>query len=495
MENLLRMKNITKEFPGVLAVDNVDLTLNAGEVLALMGENGAGKSTLIKILAGAHQADKGEIVVAGKPYKNYSTKEAIDLGIGIIYQELNYLNDLTIAENILLGQVPLKGPFKRIDYKGMFEEARKILDRVGLNNREPNEFVRSLSIAEKQLVEIARALSRDAKIIVMDEPTSALNEVETENLFKLIKQMKQEGKGIIYISHRMEEIFAVSDRTQVMRDGKAVKELITIQTSKEEIVKYMVGREIKDMYPSRNGKIGDVVFSIKNLNTDYLKDISLTVRSGEVVGLFGLMGSGRTEIARCIVGTQQPKSGVFNILGNEYTSQQPIDALKRGISYIPAERKSEGVNLTATVKENITISNLKKIKSGLVLNLKKEKEHAAGWVKKLNIKTPSINAETETLSGGNQQKVVVAKCLNTDPKFLIMNEPTRGIDVGAKVEIYNIINQLCMDKHAVLMISSELPEIMAMCDRMYVLHEGKVTAEIEKNDCTQEKLLEFAIGE
>ncbi len=495
MEKVLEMRGIRKVFPGVVAVDNVDLTLNGGEVLALVGENGAGKSTLIKILSGVYKADDGEIIIGGTSHKSYSTKAAIDLGIGIIYQELNYLNDLTVAENILLGQTPLSGPFRKVDYKSMNERAKAIMDTVGLGHREPTDMASKLSVAEKQLIEIARAFSRNVKILVMDEPTSALNDAETNKLFELIDKIKSEGVGVIYISHRMGEIFRVADRVQVMRDGKHVKTLEAAETDTDEIVACMVGREISNMFPTRDCEIGEQVFALEGLKTAFIKDVSIEVKKGEVVGLFGLMGSGRSEIARCIVGAKAPLAGAIRMDGKSFLNKTPLDAILRGISYVPSERKSEGVILISSVKHNITLSNLKKLKLRGKLDLRKESEIAKAWVEKLDIKTPDITTEMQTLSGGNQQKVVIAKSLNTEPRFMILNEPTRGIDVGAKAEIYNLINRFCEEGKAVLMISSELPEIMALSDRIYVLCEGRITGEIAKKEFSQEVLLKYAIGE
>lgn len=495
METILEMKQICKRFPGVIAADHVDLDLHKGEVLALVGENGAGKSTLIKILSGMYKADEGEIWIDGTKYEQYDTKQAIDNGIAIIYQELNYLNDLTIAENILLGEVPTSGFMRRVNYKKMYEKAAAIMEQVGLAHRRPDDVVSVLSVAEKQLLEIARAFSRKMKILVMDEPTSALNETETEKLFALIDTIRKSGVGVIYISHRMEELFKVADRVEIMRDGKNVKTLQVQNTTTDEIVSYMVGREIDDMFPTRQCEIGQEVFSVNGISTAYLKDIHLTVRQGEVVGLFGLMGAGRSEMARCIVGLQKHQSGTIRMEGKNLACNSPKDSLRQGISYVPAERKTEGVILSSPVKDNITLSNLDKIISHTKMNLGYEKKLAKEWVDALRIKTPSVDTETDTLSGGNQQKIVIAKCLNTNPKLMILNEPTRGIDVGAKVEIYNLINNLCKEGKAVLMISSELPEIMSLSDRIYVLCEGRITGELQKKDFSQETLLKDAIGE
>ena len=493
--SILEMKDIYKAFPGIVANDHVNLTLEKGEVLALIGENGAGKSTLMKILSGAQRADSGTIVIEGKNLTGYNTKEAIDLGIGIVYQELNYLGALSIAENLYIGRIPTRGRMRQIDYKTLFANARKVLEEFGLGHMDPATPLEQLSVAEKQLIEIARAFTRDVKILVMDEPTSALSDSETDNLFRLIRDIKERGVSIIYISHRLNEIFEVADSVMIMRDGKNVARRKISETSTDELVKDMVGREIKDMYPKRGDiQIGQEVFRVKDLRTDYLKDVSFDVREGEVVGLFGLMGAGRTEIADCIVGMHKYNHAEMSIAGKPYMPKRTIDALANGVAYIPAERKSDGINAIAPVKDNITIANLKKFSRRGIMNLKQEMEIANSWVQKLNIKVPRILAPVETLSGGNQQKVVVAKGLNTDPKLMILNEPTRGVDVGAKVEIYNLINDLCASRQAVLMISSELPEIMAMADRIFVIHEGKITAEVSKSDFSQETLLKYAIG-
>ena len=493
--SILEMKDITKAFPGIVANDHVNLTLEKGEVLALIGENGAGKSTLMKILSGAQRADSGTITIDGQTLSGYNTREAIDLGIGIVYQELNYLGALSIAENLYIGRIPVKGKFKKIDYPTLFENAKGIMQELGLGHLDPATPVERLSTAEKQLVEIARAFTREVKILVLDEPTSALSDKETEDLFKLIRSFKQKGVSIIYISHRLNEIFEVADSVMVMRDGRNVARRPIAETDTDILVRDMVGREIKDMYPKRKDiQIGREVFRVKNLRTGFLKDVGFDAREGEVVGLFGLMGAGRTEIANCIMAVQKYDSAEMTIDGKPYQPKKPHDALDNGIAYVPPERKSEGITAVLSVKDNITIANLKRFAPKGIMNLKKEMEIAQDWVSKLEIKVPQILAPVETLSGGNQQKVVVAKELNTDPKVVILNEPTRGVDVGAKVEIYNLINDLCADQRAVVMISSELPEIMAMADRIFVIHEGRITAEVPKSDFSQETLLKYAIG-
>ena len=493
--NILEMKDIYKAFPGIVANDHVNLTLEKGEVLALIGENGAGKSTLMKILSGAQKPDSGTIIVDGKSLSGYNTKEAIALGIGIVYQELNYLGALSIAENLYIGRVPTKGRARKIDYARMAEDAKAIMKEVGLEHLDPMTPVEQLSVEQKQLVEIARAFTRDLKILVLDEPTSALSDTETEDLFRLIRRFKANGVSIIYISHRLNEIFEVADSVMIMRDGKNVARRKISETCTEELVRDMVGREIKDMYPKRgNISIGKEIFRVENLRTDFLKDVAFDVREGEVVGLFGLMGAGRTEICDCIMAMKKYERADMVIDGKKYAPRKPSEALASGVAYVPAERKSDGICAVSSVKDNITIANLRKFAPKGIMNLKYEMEIAKGWVSKLNIKVPQILAPVDTLSGGNQQKVVVAKGLNTEPKLMILNEPTRGVDVGAKVEIYNLINDLCESRKAVLMISSELPEIMSMADRIFVIHEGKIPAEIQKKDFSQETLLKYAIG-
>lgn len=493
--NMLEMKDIYKAFPGIVANDRVNLHVGKGEVLALIGENGAGKSTLMKILSGAQRADSGEIIIDGTRMAGYNTKEAIDLGIGIVYQELNNLGALSIAENLYIGRIPTRGKMKKVDYRTLFSNAREALKEVGLEHLDPATPLERLSVAEKQLIEIARAFTRDVKILVLDEPTSALSDSETENLFRLIRRFKERGVSVIYISHRLNEIFEISDSVMIMRDGRNVARHKTSETTTDQLVKDMVGREIKDMYPRRaNIEPGKEIFGVKNLSTDFLEGVTFDVRAGEVVGLFGLMGAGRSEICNCIIGMQKYRSGEMTIEGKRYVPHRPNDALANGVAFVPAERKSEGINAVASVKDNITIANLRKFSSRGIMNLGREMNLAQEWVDKLNIKVPQILAPVETLSGGNQQKVVVAKGLNTQPKLMIMNEPTRGVDVGAKVEIYNLINDLLDEGQAVLMVSSELPEIMSMADRIFVVHEGRITAEVPKSDFSQETLLKYAIG-
>ena len=493
--NILEMREIYKAFPGVVALDHVTLELEKGEVMALLGENGAGKSTLMKILSGAYHADEGQIILEGRQISGYTTQEAIDMGISIVYQELNNIPGISVAENLFLNNLPTKGPTKTIDYKKLYADSEALLKRVGLNNVDPKASLGTLSVAEKQLVEIAKAVSKNVKILVMDEPTSALNDAETDNLFELILKMRDEGVSIVYISHRMSEIYRVADSAMVMRDGKYIAKVKVADTTTDDLVAYMVGRKIDDMYPKRSVTPGKEVFAVEHLTTNRLKDISFHIREGEVVGLFGLMGAGRSEIASCIVGMKYHQTSEMRINGEKYVPVSPANALKHKITYVPAERKTDGLFLALTVRENITISNLDLFTKHGKMDLKKEKKIADEWIKTLRVKTPKSETIIESLSGGNQQKVAVAKSLITDPELIILNEPTRGIDVSAKAEIYMLINELCAQGKAVLMISSELPEIMSMSDRIYVICEGRMTGEVQKADFTQELLVKYAIGE
>lgn len=495
-EQALLMKGIYKSFPGVKALQNVDLELEKGDILALLGENGAGKSTLIKILSGAYHADQGEIFFEGEKVSISDPRDSIRMGVNVIYQELNSADHLTIAENIFMGNLPYKAGGKLVDYQKLKKNTAVLLTRVGLNRYDPFTLVSSLSIAEKQMVEIAKALSKKMKILVMDEPTAALNAEEIIILFSLIKQLAEEGTAIIYISHRLDEVFEISNKVQVMRDGKSIQSLRTVETCKRELIALMVGREITEMYPSRDGScIGETVLEVNKLSSEYVQDISFHVRSGEIVGLFGLMGAGRTETVEMLFGARKRKSGTIKICGQIADIRSPKDAKKYGIGYVPSDRKGSGLFLLHSVGVNISVNVIQKICSRIrLLNFKKESRLVSQWIERLGIKTPGAATPVDSLSGGNQQKVVVAKWLAAEPKVLILNEPTRGVDVGAKSELYNLISDLSRQGIAFIMVSSELPEVIAMSDRIVVLHEGRLKGELQRCEFTQEKLLETAIG-
>lgn len=493
-EQVLCMKGICKSFPGVKALQNVDIELHRGEVLALLGENGAGKSTLIKILSGDYTADAGEIFIEGKKVEKHDPRTAISSGVSVIYQELNNSDPLSIAENIYMGNLPLNR-FHQVDRKRLHEDAQQMLRRVGLNER-PETPMEKLSIAKKQMVEIAKALSHNVKILVMDEPTASLNDEEIAILFDIVRKLSEQGTSVIYISHRLDEVFEISDNIVVMRDGQRVAKLKTADTTKPELIAHMVGREIKDMYPARTkDHIGDVVLEVEGLRSDYIDGVSFNVRRGEIVGLFGLMGAGRTETVEMIIGDRKKKAGTIRMEGREVKINSPEDAKRYGIGYLPSDRKAAGLFLIHSVGNNITVNVLNQILTNMKLvSPKKNRDLAQEWVKRLHIKTPSADVLAQTLSGGNQQKIVVAKWLAADPKVLILNDPTRGIDVGAKTEIYNLMNDLSKRGLAIIMVSSELPEIMAMSDRIVVLHEGKYRGVLSFEEFSQEKLLATAIG-
>ena len=490
---LLSMQHISKSYPGVQALDDVSLRLDRGQILALAGENGAGKSTLMKILSGSVTPSGGTILLDGEEVSFSNPRQALDAGISIMYQELNYLNDLSIAENIFVGRLPQNGLLNKIDYSRLHKDCSALLERVGLHH-DPFTRVRELSVAEKQLVEIAKAISRNIRILIMDEPTSALNEEETKNLFRIIRELAAQKIAIIYISHRMEEIFEISDRVMVMRDGKYVDDLPTAQTTREELIRLMVGRDIGAMFPVRNVAIGEPLMKVEHLCVKKIQDVSFCLREGEVLGIFGLMGAGRTELVESIFGVHKITGGSIEIKGKPVAIHSPEEAIRAGIAYVPSERKQDGLILSHSVKNNMTLANLRKYNRGYAIDSAAETAAARGWVDTLDIKTPGLGAAVDTLSGGNQQKVVIAKWLDTAPQILILNEPTRGVDVGAKVEIYNTLELMCKKKIGVIMISSELPEIMAIADRIIVIHEGRYMGECLKQDISQERLLSMAIG-
>lgn len=491
---LLNMKGITKRFPGVLALDNVDLTLYEGEVLALVGENGAGKSTLLKILSGAYSKDEGVIEYQGKKLSQYTPQEAIDMGISIIYQELDNYQTLTVAENILVNQLPRKfGDKGPIDWPETYRRAESIIKQI-TDDVDVKALMNTLSTSQQQLVEIAKAMSHNMKILVMDEPTSALTQVETKRLLKLVRELAAKGIGIIYISHRMDEIFEVSDRIQVMRDGKSITVFKASETNQDEIINAMVGRELNELYPHKKMERGKPVLEVEGLSAGKARNISFTLHEGEIVGLFGLMGAGRSDLARALFGDLHVREGTIKVCGKEVSYHTPAEAIKNSIAYVPGERKNEGLMLIHTVLFNMSISIVNRLFKRLRINKKEECAIGDKWVEALNIRTPSTETVIQELSGGNQQKVVIAKWLETNPKILILNEPTRGIDVGAKAEIYNIMEELCEKGIGIIMISSEMQEVISMSDRIIVMCEGRLTGEVAVEEATQENLMRLAVG-
>ena len=496
MTPLLKMEGIYKELPGVVAVDHVDLELEHAEVLALIGENGAGKSTMMKILGGAYVPEGGRILIDGKETDVSSPQKALDSGISVIYQELNYLNYMSIAENLFLGRLPVKGgKGNRVDHKKLREESMRIQKIIGLDAWDPMTTLEELSVGEKQLVEIGKAYARNVRVLVMDEPTSALNDKETERLFELIRMVKADGISVIYISHKLDEIMAVSDRVQVMRDGKSVGVRKTSEITKDDMVTMMVGRQISDMYPITPLEPGAPVLEVKGLCSGFVRDVNFTLHAGEVLGLYGLMGAGCEEILQCIFGAKPIESGEILVKGEKKEIRSPRAAVAAGMAYVPSERKTEGLVLPQSVRENITLSVIDSFQRPLHLDTKGEVELAGQWAQRLNVKTPSLETPVESLSGGNQQKVILAKWMMTHPKILLLNEPTKGIDVGAKVEIYKLIEQFCREGLGVILLSSEMAEVMYTTNRILVVHDGRITGEYSRAEVTQDKIMRSAIGE
>ena len=493
-EYILQMKKVVKQFPGVLALDQVDLDLKEGEIYAIIGENGAGKSTLIKILSGAYKQDSGEIILNGEPVPATATpKERMDSGVTVIYQELNYLNEMSIAENLFMGRMPVKGRLKRVDYNKLRTESEALLRSFNIDIN-PFTMVSNLSVAQKQMVEILRAVSRGIKVIVMDEPTSSLNDVETKRLFELILELKNKGLSILYISHKLDEIFTLANRVQVMRDGKSVAVLEVSETDAKELVRLMVGRTITDMYPKLGTEIGPPVLEVENLNCSIATNISFKLNKGEILGFFGLVGSGRVETVEGMIGLRTCDISSLRVNGREIRIKNPMEAKKNGFAYVPSERKQDGLVVIHSVKDNITLTVLEQLRKGLAIDSKKESRLSDEWIERVNVRTPSRNTPIESLSGGNQQKVVIAKWLVTDPKIIIMNDPTRGIDVGAKVEIYKIMESLCQQGISIIMVSSELPETMGITDRMIVFSDRKIVGTVVRKDYNQHEIMQMAVG-
>ena len=489
---ILSMKGITKSFSGVAALKNAALDLKAGEVVALMGENGAGKSTLMKILTGIYSKDSGEIKYMGQEVCFKGPAESEEAGISIVHQELNMMNDLTVAQNLFIGREEMNGFL--IDDKKMNEKARELFKvlKIDIN---PAEKIGNLTVGKQQMVEIAKAISSKAKVIIFDEPTAALTDSEIEELFKVIRDLKKQGTGMVYISHRMDEINVISDRVIVMRDGEYVGTLITKECCKDDIIKLMVGRAIfgEPKIASNVAKDAPVVLKCENLNRGKaVKDVSFELRKGEILGFSGLMGAGRTEVARLIFGADKKDSGKIFINGKEVTINTPEDAVAHGIGYLSEDRKRYGLIVDKSVEENTVISSLNDFVKGIFIDKAKSKEVSKKYVESLKTKTPSVSQLVKKLSGGNQQKVVIAKWLVRNSDILIFDEPTRGIDVGAKSEIYALMEKLAKEGKSIIMISSELPEVLRMSDRVIVMCEGRITGTLDIAEANQEVIMESA---
>ena len=493
MAMLLEMRNISKSFPGVKALNGFSIDLKAGEVHALVGENGAGKSTLIKTLYGIHQPDGGEIVIDGVPTKINGPADALSKGIGVVFQELSVCPHLDIANNIFLGCI--KNKHGVIDDRFAHEEAARLMEEaVGL--RIPSDTpMKDLSIADQQMVEITKVTSKGCRIVVFDEPTSSLTENEIERLFKIIFALKKKGVGIIYISHRLEELPVIADRITVMRDGTRVKTMDYKDTNDNEIISLMVGRELSNIYPTYKRTIGEVVFEADNIRQGTKLDVKhLDVKKGEILGIAGLVGAGRTETLRALFGADEADEKHVKIEGKEYTFQIPSEAIAAGFVYMTENRKFDGAALGLSVEENITMASLRKFSKRGRMQEAKAKSNAQEYCKKLNIRTPSIDQKVMNLSGGNQQKVIIGKWLTRTAKVMVFDEPTRGIDVGAKYEIYSLMNDLSDQGIAIIMISSDLPEILGMSDRVAVFKDGRVTAVLDRKDADSEIIMKYATG-
>lgn len=483
---LLSIRGLTKRYPGVMANNNINIDIRRGEVHTLVGENGAGKSTLIKSLSGLVIPDEGKIVWEGMEHTKMTPKLSAELGISIVYQELILVEPLTVAENISLGIRSSNGIFA--NFKQYEETARKVFKRMGVNI-DPRKTVLSLSTAEQQLVEIAKAISKNAKLLVLDEPTGPLTTEEIESLFRIIDSLKEQGVTIIYISHRMDEVFRISDRITVLRDGEAIATVEASETDRSGVISLMVGRELKEVFPERTLKTKVKMLEVKNIYGNGDKDISFHVNRGEIVGLAGLLGAGRTELARMIYGADKKLSGKILINGKKVEIRSPRDAIKHNIGLVPEDRKNQGVLSIFGIDWNVTLSCINKLSKFGFINRKSVKEVAKKFIDRLRIATPSISAKVEKLSGGNQQKVVVAKTLATGSNVIIFDEPTRGIDVGAKQEIYKLMANLVNEGNCILLISSDMEELLGMSDRVYVLAEGKLVGELEGEEINQVRIM------
>lgn len=499
---ILSTQGLIKSFPGVKVLQNINFELEAGEVHALLGENGAGKSTLVKILTGVYQPDGGKIFLDGEEIHFSSTNEAYEKGIAVIHQELNLIPELDAATNIFLGNLPVRGEKRHalslVDKREMYTRAEECLRAVNLDVS-PRVKAKDLSVSKCQLVEIAKVVSRESRIVFMDEPTSSLTPSEQERLFAIIRDLKSRGIAIVYISHKLEEIGEICDRVSIMRDGVMTRTARLSEITIDEMVEGMVGRDISERYPKAASQPGGVMLEVRNLNEPgVLKDISFTVRSGEILGLSGLMGAGRTEMARAIFGADKVSGGEIYIEGRKVKIRSTRDAIENGLALLTEDRKTQGLFLGMSVNDNIAVASLncrrkkKEFYSGPCIRKKAVRENSEKFIDRINIKTPSVRQMVKNLSGGNQQKVILGKWLSTDAKIFIFDEPTRGIDVGAKVEIYALMEQLTANGAAIIMISSELPEIMAISDRILVMHEGEIVAEVDAKDATEELLVKYA---
>ena len=489
--SLVQMKNIAKSFSGTKVLKGVNLELGHGEILALLGENGAGKSTLMKILSGIYSKDSGEIYLDGELCHFQNPKEAQNKGVAIIHQEMNLCNDLSVSENIFLGREVMDG--LRLNHKKMDEEAQKILDDLGISMKS-TELAGDLKVSEQQMVEIAKALSQDAKVLIMDEPTSALSRKEIEDLFRVIRKLRDEGRGIIYISHRLDELRAIADKVSILRDGENVISGDLKDFSIDDIIRHMVGREIQDKFPRILCEKGKEILRVESLNAGpKVRDISFSLYEGEILGIAGLMGAGRTETTRALFGVDEKTSGKIYLFGEEVKTNTPKDSIELGMALIPEDRRKDGLCTDLSIRENISLPNLDSMKNSLgVLSKELELKISEDTIKSLNVKAKDREMISKNLSGGNQQKVVLGKWLVRNPKVILFDEPTRGIDIGAKVEIYQIMNELKKKGVGVLFISSEMEEVLGMSDRILIFCDGRITGELSREEANQENILKLA---
>ena len=483
---ILTLKNITKEFPGVKALDDVTINIERGTIHGLVGENGAGKSTLIKVLAGIYQPNKGEIILDGKPCRFNSPIEARRAGISVVHQEIKLAEPLSVAENMFLGNVQLKNGL--VDWKGMRRRAREIVEDLGMDI-DINAQVSSLTVAKKQIVEIMHAINNNSRILIMDEPSAVLTDRELEVMFRIVKQLRDKGITIIYISHRLDEIFGLCSNVSVLRDGRHIDTIPVASVDRQGLINMMVGREMGQEYPKEVGNVGGTILEVKNLSRGILQDISFEVKSGEVFGISGLVGAGRTELARAILGIDKPESGEVYVRGKKVHYRTFADAIRDGLGLIPEDRKLQGLVQIMSVKRNTTLVNMKRVLRAGVISSSLEETLSKEYADKLHVVTPSMETEVQYLSGGNQQKVVIAKWLFQNSEILFLDEPTRGIDVGAKAEIYRLINRMAKEGKTIIMISSEMPELLGMCDRIMVMHEGHKMGELNAAEATQAKIM------
>ncbi len=492
---VLALAGIAKAFPGVKALKGVSFDVRAGEVHALLGENGAGKSTLIKIMSGVHHPDAGEISLDGQPFRPSGPHEARRAGIATIHQELLLFPDLTVAENVFMGHAP-GSRWRGMDWRAMRRETKNLLASLDIHDLDPDAVVGTLSVGNRQRVEILRALSQDARILIMDEPTAALAEHDVQRLFAIVRLLRERGVGIVYISHRMEEIFVLADRITVLRDGEHVATREAAQTTPDDLIRLMVGRQIDQLFPKETVPVGEPVLEARALRrAPQTLDVSLTVRSGEIVGLAGLVGSGRSELAQVLFGITPATSGEIRIGGEPVKIAAPADARAAGIAYVPEDRATQGLVRAMTVRENFSMAVLPRLARGGFIDFAGERSLAADAVKRFGVKTHTAEQVVGRLSGGNQQKIVLGKWLATNPRLLILDEPTRGIDVGAKAEIHRLMVELARQGLAILMISSELPEVLGMSDRVYVMREGRLVAELPRSEATQERVAAAMMGQ